>query len=209
MKKITNYLIIASLCIMILSSCGKEGVLLKGTVLENGTDMPVAGVEVKIIGGKATELWAPPITFTAGTAVTDQNGRFSIRVDDADYFDIGKLKKDGYIESVSYKLGEPIKQTQTTKIEENGRYSNPTIYIDPAGTLHVVVENDPNVEGDFIRASIPGHSGALTTFSFFEDYFIVRANRLHHFNYRIDSNDIISDSLYVPAFDTTELKIIF
>ncbi len=197
--------------LLCFTSCTKDGTLLKGRVLENGSELPLEGVEVEIIGGKATGLFEPEITFSAGTAVTGKDGRFTICADDADYYRVGNFTKDRYFEILDYNINDPKKLAQTKGIAPSGANSNPDFYLDPKGTLHVVVENDPNVVGGFIAADFPTKPTSVKTTTGYEEFILVRANRFNIYAYTIDQkhSESVVDSIFCIPFDTTELKIVF
>ena len=162
-------------------------------------------MQVEIIAGKAVGLFEPTVEWLAGTATTDKNGRFSINVEDAAYYKVGRFIKEGYFDN----LGSHNKKGQNSSIDDNGIRENPTFYIDPAGTLHVVVENDPNVEGDCIFGSFPGVPGGINTCSNYASVSSIRAGRYEKYHYYIDGGLINKDSIFIIPFDTTFLNIIY
>src|SRR5690606_28646191 len=119
---------------------------------------------------------------------------------EGDYHRIGKIRKEGYY---------PDLPGQVTSLVTGGSQANRDYIIDPKGMMHVVIENDPNVEGDFIDIRLPGKGFRQNSFNTIEEIYFLRADRTYSYSYKIDLNQSIYDSIYCAPFDTTYLHIKF
>ena len=75
--------------------------------------------------------------------------------------------------------------------------------------MHVVIENDINVEGEVIEIKLPTYGSYIGTFEGINKTYNVRGDRFHLFYYQIDSNPSIIDSIFCKPFDTTYLHLKF
>ena len=207
----TNTIILALLVLITLcvTSCTKSGTCLQGRVLENGTEIPLEDVEVVIMANKSQGLFEPVITWEAGRAKTNNKGRFSIEVEDADFYNISSFNKEGYFPTLLVNLNDPLGLSQKSSLSDNGERKNPDFYLDPEGFLGLKIVNDSGIHGDFLRATIPNHPGPLETSDYFENIYTLRATRTIKYSYRVDNMDLVKDSFYLEKFDTVQINIVF
>ena len=190
-----------SLICVVLSSCFKDGHhTYQGRILSYGTLVPVEGAVVSIIAGKTVGVLEPAQEWVIDSAKTDASGRFKISVSEGDYHRIGKIRKEGYFSDLP---------SQVTSLFSSGTLSNRDYIIDPMGILHVVIENDINVEGDYIEYRLPGKGSTKSTFETIEEIYFLRAKRVYTYSYKIDLNKYVYDSIFCKPFDTTYLHLKF
>jgi len=171
-----------------------------GRILSYGTLEPISDAVVYIIAGKAVGILEPAQEWVLDSVKTDASGKFRITTKEGDYHRIGKISKEGYYSDLP---------GQVTSLVTGGPLANKDYIIDPQGVLHVIIENDPNVEGDYIR-----FWGSFTGTSLTNDHskkYIMRANRIHDIYYKTEEipSNLFRDSVFVEPFDTTYLRIKF
>ena len=182
-------------------SCEKDKTsTYSGRILSYRTLEPLPDAVVYIIAGKAVGFLEPAQEWVLDSVKTDVSGKFRITAKEGDYHRIGKINKEGYYSDIGNK---------ESTLFQSGPLSNQDYIIDPKGVLHVIIENDPNVEGDYIR-----FWGSFTGTSLTNDHskkYLVRANRIHDIYYKTEEipSNLFKDSVFVEPFDTTYLRIKF
>lgn len=184
-----------------LHSCEKDkSSTYRGRILSYGTLQPVADAMVYIIAGNKVGLFEPVQEWVLDSVKTDTDGRFRILATEGDYHRIGKIRKEGYY---------PDLTGQVTSLVTGGPQANRDYIIDPKGVMHVLIENDPNVEGEVIEIKLPTKGSYVGTFTNREEIYYVRGDRYHVYYYQIDSRPSVRDSIFCVPFDTTYLHIKF
>jgi hypothetical protein len=182
-------------------SCEKDKTsTYSGRILSYGTLEPIPDAVVYIIAGKAVGILEPAQEWVLDSVKTDVSGKFRITAKEGDYHRIGKISKEGYYSDLP---------GQVTSLVTAGPLANKDYIIDPKGVLHVIIENDPNVEGDFIEIKLPAQGAYDGTFNKIEKTYSLRSDRHQVYYYQIDSKPSIKDSIFCFPFDTTYLHIKF
>jgi hypothetical protein len=199
MKKIFYYSLLFTLSITIFSCTKDNKPSFSGRVLTYGSLDPVPNAMVYVVAGEGVGLFEPPIEWIADSILTNEDGTFSIAVSGGDYYYIHRIHKEGFF---------PELGNQVTTFTNGNSISNQDIIIDPIGTLHVIVENDPGTSANYIRLNLPGIP-SLDLTNNYENYIKNTANRYHYYLYTYDFNEYFKDSIFLMPFDTTQLRITF
>ncbi len=190
---------------IVITSCSKDEChTFSGRILSFGTNVPVADAVVKIVAGKQVELFEPAVEWITDSVRTGSDGRWEITVTEGDYHKIGPIIKAGFFSDLSFKP-----RAQLYSLSESGPLSNKDYIIDPKGTLHVIVEDDPNFEENYIELRLPSKGFLKPYFESFEEMYEVRGERFHEFAYKFSLMPVKFDSIFCKPFETTELRIKF
>ena len=153
----TSFWFLTLMMTLTFFSCEKDKTsTYRGRILSYGTLEPVPDAVVYIIAGKAVGILEPAQEWVLDSVKTDASGKFRITVKEGDYHRIGKISKEGYYSDLS---------DQVTSLVTGGPLANKDYIIDPKGVLHVIIENDPNVEGDCIEIKLPAQGAYDGTFN--------------------------------------------
>ena len=208
MKNNLITLILFSVLLLSLGSCDDNTpeilphTIVKGRVLEYGTNEPVAGAKVNLLGGE----WSLGGSFGSiqDTFVTDADGYYEFTF---------KPKEDYiyYLDAEKEQYWDFIPTLDFSDYKEN----NLDIVLDPEAYLELHVKNvNPFDNQDRIHSSFGGNSP--------DDYYgmsvdifrreTVRGNRNINLTWGVVKNSEITeywDTIYCPAYDTTLYEVLY
>ena len=195
------YTSIAFIFCLSMVSCSQntedfEGTELRGTVVQYGTKDPVQNALVPLLGVESQGVLQNAILYLVDTARTNVNGEFYFRTfEEATTFEIGKITADGYYSDQG--------NEQRLVFPGENQFYNPEFVLNPIGWVHLIIKDVDSLDHELQRVGssfIPG-----TNISLFDHdkIYDVRANRDYLIGHKkTESDPLIDDTVYVPAFDT-------
>jgi len=205
MKKIHSILFLI-VGILTISSCGKNKyTIIEGHILEYGTDRPIDGATLTINKWVSTGF-LEGYSFVLDSFHTDETGYFYWETDEdpasndnGGWYELGVIQKDQYF---TLNVANSGLYYQSTRHLEHDDFGD--IYLDPYAWLHLVVEDVPEVEGNFCRFWGNGFNNLDDlNGDAFEDIFLIKGNRELEVKYIFDFEEgKMIDTLNIVKLDT-------